>query len=366
MGMLELLLDTPLTPEQREYAETARGSAAGLLTVINDILDFSKIEAGKLALESLPFCLRDLLDTTMKPLALCAHQKRLQLVYEVLPEVPTTMVGDAGRLRQILINLVGNAIKFTAQGEVVVRVTSASQTADDIALHFSVRDTGIGIPLEQQQAIFEAFTQVDTSVTRQYGGTGLGLAITRQLVALMGGKLWVESTPGSGSTFHFTVRSHRHPETVEPPSISLPAIPPIQPPPARWRILLAEDNPVNQKLTVRILQKQGYTVVVANNGKEALATLHQEPVDLVLMDVQMPEMDGFEATARIRQQEQTTGQHLPIIAMTAYAMQGDRERCLQAGMDGYVSKPICTQELLVTIEHIMTGAPLPGAAPPAS
>ncbi len=367
MGMIGLLLDTPLTPEQQEYAETVHSAAEGLLTVINDILDFSKIEAGKLALEPLPFGLRDMLDATMKPLALRAHQKNLELAYEVLPEVPDTLVGDAGRLRQILVNLVGNAIKFTHQGEVVVRVETAAQTADDRCLHLTVCDTGIGIPPAQQQAIFEAFAQADTSTTRQYGGTGLGLAITRQLVGLMGGRLWVESTTGCGSTFHFTVRFNHQPEPMVPPP---PAAAPM------WRslpvlvaddnasnrrILLAEDNAVNQKFAVRVLEKRGYTVVVANNGKEVLAALTREPVDLVLMDVQMPEMDGFEATTAIRQQERETGRHVPIIAMTAHAMQGDRERCLEAGMDGYVSKPIHARELLAAIEQMMTANAAPAS-----
>ena len=373
MGMIELLLGTLLTPEQREYAETVRSSAEGLLTVINDILDFSKIEAGKLTLEALPFCLRDMLGATMKLLELRAHEKGLKLAYEVLPEVSDTLVGDAGRLRQILVNLVGNAIKFTPRGEVVVQVHTASQTADDICVHFSVRDTGIGIAPEKQPAIFEAFTQADTSITRQYGGTGLGLAITRQLVGLMGGRLWVESAMGCGSTFHFTVHFARYATSVTPPlpaaaviphDLPVPGVagePPVAPmpmaphgqPPAPGRILLAEDNVVNQKVAVRLLEKHGYTVVVANNGLEALAVLSREPFDLVLMDVQMPEMGGFEATAAIRWQEQETGRHMPIIAMTAHTMQGDRERCLEAGMDGYVSKPIRVQELLAVLERLM-------------
>src|SRR5262245_12207692 len=223
IGMTELLLDTPLTPEQREYAETVQGSAEGLLTIINDILDFSKIEAGKLVLERLPFSLRDILSTTLKPLALRAPEKGLELTYDVVPEVPDELLGDAGRLRQILVNLVGNAIKFTSQGEVLVRVDMEPQTADEVCLHLAVSDTGIGIPPEQQQIIFEAFAQADSSTTRQYGGTGLGLAISRQLVALMGGQMWVESQVGRGSTFHFTACFGQPTTPMAPP---LPVTPP--------------------------------------------------------------------------------------------------------------------------------------------
>jgi signal transduction histidine kinase/CheY-like chemotaxis protein len=373
IGMTELLLDTPLTPEQREYAETVQGSAEGLLTIINDILDFSKIEAGKLVLERLPFSLRDILSTTMKPLALRAHEKGLTLTYDVVPEVPDALLGDAGRLRQILVNLVGNAIKFTSQGEVLVRVDMESQTADEVCLHLAVSDTGIGIPPEQQQVIFEAFAQADSSTTRQYGGTGLGLAISRQLVELMGGHMGVESQVGRGSTFHFTA-CFGQPSTpmvpplpVAPPGMhSLPVLvvddaehgtsgPDVCPSQPRKRILVAEDNVINQKLVVRLLEKHGYMVVVANDGKEALAALARESFDLVLMDVQMPEIGGFEATAAIRQRERETGGYVPIIALTAHAMRGDYERCLAVGMDAHVAKPIRPQDLFEAIERVLTG-----------
>jgi CheY-like chemotaxis protein len=437
-----------------------------------------------------PFSLRNTLSTTMQTLALRAHETGLELTYEVLPEVSDALVGDAGRLRQILVNLVGNAIKFTAAGEVVARIAVASEAAADVCLHVAVRDTGIGIPPEKQRLIFDPFVQADSTTTRQYGGTGLGLAICRQLVGLMGGRIWVESAVGHGSTFHFTARFGRHFEPVIPPlqvqsarvrglpvlvvddnatnrriltemlkqwgmqatavasgqaalavmtqaievaqpfalgvldavmpdmdgytlatrikampaladtpllmltsacqpwgasrcqeagiaaslikpisqeglwyailvALGTPAAPPAAPVPSspdvgaeqrQLRVLLAEDNVVNQKLAVRLLTKRGCTVVVANNGKEALAALARGPFDVVLMDVQMPEMSGFEATSAIRQRERETGGHVPIIAMTAHAMRGDRERCLEAGMDHYVSKPIRAQDLFEAID----------------
>jgi two-component system, sensor histidine kinase and response regulator len=511
IGMTELALDTKLTAEQREYLTLVKGSADSLLTILNDILDFSKIEAGKLELEPVAFALRDNLGTTLKTLALRAHQKELQLASYVLPDVPDTLVGDSGRLRQIIVNLVGNAIKFTEQGEVVVQVrqyhgispndsTLEIEGDDAIVLHVSVRDTGLGIPEEKHQLIFEPFTQADGSTTRKYGGTGLGLAIASRLVRLMGGHLWVESTVGRGSTFHFTARfgiqrrpltvsmpvgridvrdlpvmvvddnatnrrimhemlTHwgMRPTTVESglaalnilkhmaevgtnfPLILLDAHMPemdgltvaerikqnpflkgihilmltssnqrdmearcrqlgisfcLRKPITRaelWtamtavlrrpkvqeertshlncsdyvsyrtevthipglRILLAEDNVVNQRLVVRLLEKHGHTTLVANSGREVLNALRQQPFDLVLMDVQMPETDGLEATIAIREQERQIGGHLPIIALTAHAMKGDYERCLAAGMDGYISKPINAQTLSRTISQVL-------------
>lgn len=482
IGMTELALDTELTSEQREYLSLVKTSADALLGLLNDILDFSKIEARKLQLDCVDFHLRDTLDDAMKALALRAQQKGLELVCHIPPDVPDALVGDPGRLRQVVVNLVGNAIKFTERGEVVVRVTQESQTADAIHLHVAVSDTGIGIPAEKQRLIFEAFAQQDSSTTRQYGGTGLGLTISAQLVELMGGRIWVESSVGQGSTFHFTTslglctepmarQAPRPPQDLEAlpvlvvddnatnrrileelltswrmrptvvaggaaalaelvraaasgepiPLVLLDAMMPemdgftlarrikqhpdlqkavlliltsaTRPAAAtcrelgvaacltkpvkqsellnaicsalsltfghddqatvvissaegqRLNVLLAEDNIVNQRLAVRLLEKQGHSVVVAETGKEALAALQQHPFDLVLMDVQMPEMDGFAATAAIREREKETGQHIPIIAMTAHAMKGDRERCLEAGMDGYVAKPVQAQEL---------------------
>ena len=494
IGMTELALDTELTTEQREYLGMVKLSAHSLLTVINDILDFSKIEAGKLDLDPIEFNPRDNIGNMAKTLALKAHQKRLEMVVDIQPGMPETLVGDPTRLRQILVNLVGNAIKFTQQGEIVLRVETKAQDDDSVMLHVCVMDTGIGVPQDRQKLIFEAFTQADSSMTRKFGGTGLGLTITSRLVELMGGRIWVESEPGKGSTFHFTAKFG----LVRVPAVRVPApesvdlrnmpvlvvddnatnrrmlegmllgwsmtptlaeggyealailhkakesgksfplvLTDMQMPdmdgfalaerikddpalagatimmltsagqrgdaarcrelgvaayltkPVRQsdlreailtalgnrsiekerpalvtrhslreahrnlRILLAEDNAVNQTLAIRLLEKRGHTVVLANNGREALVILeHGAPgeFDLALMDIQMPEMDGFEATAAIREIEKTTGFHLPIIAMTAHAMKGDKERCLAAGMDGYVAKPIHPDELFHAID----------------
>lgn len=493
IGMTELALDTELTHEQQEYLSIVKASADSLLQILNDILDFSKIEAGKLTLAPFPFSLRDSIGITMKTLALRAHEKGLELAYYIQPDVPDALIGDFGRLRQILINLVGNAIKFTPQGEVVVEVQKSEGSQS--LLHFLVRDTGIGIPPEKQDVIFDAFTQADGSITRKYGGTGLGLTISAQLVKMMGGQIWVESTVGCGSTFHFTaafdlqpnpvspsmaielalVRGQRvlvvddnatnrhflrdllihwdmNPTVIEGAQVAFTALEQAQEAGepftlmlldsmmpdidgitlAKWiketpsllrtaiiilssagqpedairfreigitayltksilqaelwtaildtlrstkeapepgsslphsaapqkdhhplRILLAEDNVVNQRLTLRLLEKRGHTVVVVSTGQEVLATFQQTPFDLVLMDVQMPEMNGLDATMLIRKQEKETGQHLPIIAMTAHAMEGDRERCLAAGRDGYISKPIQTKELFEVIEDVL-------------
>ena len=511
VGMTELSLDTDLTSEQREYLNMVKTSADHLLDVINDILDFSKIEAGKLDLEEIDFSLRESLENTVATLALRAHKKGLEIAEHVAAEVPDLLIGDPGRLRQIIVNLIGNAIKFTDKGEVVVRVNLESQQADAVCLHFAVSDTGIGIPLEKQSRLFTAFSQVDVSTTRKYGGTGLGLAISGQLVRMMGGRIWLESAAGCGSTFHFTVQMklsstapvtrvlaepvsihglpvlvvddnstnrrileemltnwHMKPTAVESgraalsvleraseagepfalvlldsnmpemdgfalaeqikriPSLGTATvmmlssadrrgdtahcrelglasylIKPIRQsdlldaittvlgasleagrteagqraaaaarqlgePPRPLRLLLAEDNAVNQRLASRLLEKRGHTVVIAVNGHDAVRTLcppavsdgngRELPFDAVLMDVQMPEMDGFEATAAIRAHEQSHGGHLPIIAMTAHAMKGDRERCLAAGMDGYVAKPLQAQELFEVVEGFFRNA----------
>ncbi len=503
IGMTELALGTELTAEQREYLELVKSSADYLLAVINDILDFSKIEAGKLDLDPVDFNLRDHLDETITTLSLRAHAKGLELACHVLDDVPETLVGDACRLRQVLVNLIGNAVKFTHAGEVAVRVEREFQDEATVRLHFSVRDTGIGIPREKLSLLFQAFSQVDASTTRKYGGTGLGLAISLQLVKLMGGRVWVESEPGEGSTFHFTVRlglsSSIVPSRVPADLARLRGLPVLvvddnatnrrilgdmlrhwdiapvlvesgrqalaalhaaadagkpfplvlldnmmpemdgfmlaeeivrHPGLARstlmmlssadrhkdiarcrdsgiqtyltkpikraelqaailsalggapvhemhgarravtagarsLRVLLTEDNVVNQKLAVRLLEKRGHSIVVAGNGREALEVLARESFDVVLMDVQMPEMDGFEATRRIRERERTTGDHVPIIAMTAHAMKGDRERCLEEGMDGYISKPLQPSELFESVESLAAVA-RPEAKPTAS
>ena len=504
LGMTELLLDTPLTQEQREFAETVKSSAAALLSVLNDILDFSKIESGRMQLEAIPFQVRGTVRDALRTLAPKAHEKRLELTFEVAEEVPETVVGDPGRLRQVLLNLVANAIKFTETGEVVVRAAVESGGEGHL-LHFAVRDTGIGIPADKRERIFEAFRQADGSTTRRYGGTGLGLTICRQLLDLMGGRIWVESEVGAGSTFHFTARlpageepdagrlsdaalaglpvlvvddsrTNRDllarslegwglkPTAVEdgasalavlkfaaregppfrlvltdllmpgmdglelgrriredeslsevemilltsagqrgdstrcretgfasylskpvPPADLLEAIKvvlargrPERPLPLVTRhslrerrrgarILLAEDNPVNQTVAVRLLEKRGHTVVAVASGREALRAVEREAFDLVLMDVQMPDLDGYEATAILRARERDRGTHLPIVALTAHAMSGDRERCLAAGMDAFLTKPVQAEELEATLQRLVAdGPPRPPAAAPAA
>jgi signal transduction histidine kinase/CheY-like chemotaxis protein len=495
LGMNDLVLETDLTPEQRDYASTVRESALSLLTVINDILDFSRIEAGKMSLDPVSFALEDTLDGALKTLAFRAHQKGLELLCRVAPEVPKSLVGDSIRLRQILLNLVGNAIKFTEKGEVMVSADIEGQAGQAFVLHFTVSDTGIGIPPDRQKAIFDAFTQADGSTTRKYGGTGLGLSICARLVELMGGRIWVESELGEGSRFHFTASVDRAPESPHPPQrldqeqlagihvliiddntvnrrilneactfwgmcpdpassgligltmmrqaktaqnpyrlvlldaqmpemdgfqvarrirqdmdlsdavvmmlsscdlsedaarcrelgISRYLVKPVmqpdlmdailttlgragQPRPvesresrlnfdklAGRRILVAEDHPVNRHLVLTILESKELIPIVAGNGMEVLQALDDGPFDLILMDVQMPVMDGLRATQLIREREKSTGGHMPILAMTAGAMKGDRERCLQAGMDGYIAKPVRPDELYQAIADALSG-----------
>jgi signal transduction histidine kinase/ligand-binding sensor domain-containing protein/DNA-binding response OmpR family regulator len=495
IGMTELALDTDLSVEQREYMGIVKGSAESLLSLINDILDFSKIEAGKMDMDPVDFDIRESLGEALKTLAFRAHKKGLEIAFDIHSEVPNFVVGDSGRLRQVILNLVGNALKFTEKGEVVLEVSVEETALDKVCLHFAVRDTGIGIPADRQAQVFEAFAQADSSTTRKYGGTGLGLAISVRLVHLMGGRIWLESEEGKGSTFHFTTSfrssegtvlpqpvevqelkdlrvlvvddnstNRRILETIlkkwqmrpvavpdgecalkaltdasrqgEPYSLILldsempemdgftlverirqcpeltgatimmltssggpgdtarcrelgievylmkpvrqsellaatqrilgkypavvrralaeePAIHVVPP----SQVLLVEDNLVNQKLADRLLTKRGHTVTIANNGEECLAILAERSFDFVLMDVQMPVMDGFEATRAIREKEKSFGGHVKIIAMTANSMQGDKEKCLVAGMDAYVSKPIRLPELLAT----MAGLASPGA-----
>lgn len=354
IGMTELTLSTDLTAKQREYLEMVQQSAEALLVVINDILDLSKIEAQKIELDPIPFRLRDSLGGMLKPLAVQAHKKRLLLVYDVHSDVPDALHGDLGRLQQIIVNLVGNAIKFTSRGEIGIKVRAEVSAPKEASLHVSVADTGIGIPADKLDTIFAPFMQADGSMTRRYGGTGLGLTISARLVEMMGGRIWVESTVGLGSTFHFTVRIGVQRGAYEAiiPSGS-PPLPTEAVTMRPLRILLVEDSIVNQKLTMWTLEKAGHRVSLANNGKEAVASLEEQPFDLVLMDVQMPEMDGLEATAAIRHREKLKCQHTPIIALTAHAMQGDRERFLGVGMDGYVSKPIRQEELLQAIRELV-------------
>jgi two-component system, sensor histidine kinase and response regulator len=483
MGMTDLVLDTELSVDQRECLEIVKLSADSLLTVVNDILDFSKIEAGKLDLETIDFNLRDCMEEALKTFAVRADERGLELLGEIASDVPELVAGDPGRLRQIIFNLVSNAIKFTPQGEVVLQVELENEEHDPIVLRFTVADTGVGIPADKQQSIFAPFTQADSSTTRKYGGTGLGLTISASLASMMGGRMWLESKVGEGARFCFTARfagskKRTELEKLSPEADGLrglkilvvddnrtnrrilqrtlqlwgaqvssvagaeqalanlilagesdqpyqvvvtdvhmpemdgfdlvetirsrPAIAgigvvmltsgggtdeiersrkmdiksyahkpirrrelfsaivrasghlPVAGPStvAAWRaparrlhILLAEDSRINQAIASRILKKLGHTLEIANNGNEALSLLALKPFDLVLMDVQMPEMDGLSATASIRERESSTQTHIPIIAMTAHAMRGDRERCMDAGMDGYVSKPINVPDL---------------------
>jgi len=352
LGATELALDTDLNPEQREYLGMAKTSAETLLSILDDILDYSKIEAGKLDLDPISFRLRECLALATKPLALRAQQKNLEFNCDVHSDVPEQIIADPTRLRQVVINLVGNAIKFTDRGKVGLEVGVDARYGDRLQLHFVVRDTGIGIPAAKQEIIFAAFSQADGSTVRRFGGTGLGLTISLRLVKMMGGKIWVESQPGRGSSFHFTTQARAAIDAVLVDCaqgaglISSHSLPDGQ---RKLRILLAEDNAINQMLAARLIEKRGHLVTVVNNGREALTALEKGSFDVVLMDVQMPDMDGFEATSEIRNKETGTGNHLPIIAMTAHSMTGDRERCLAAGMDSYVSKPIRPEELFKEI-----------------
>jgi signal transduction histidine kinase/DNA-binding NarL/FixJ family response regulator len=352
VGMTELALDTELSVEQREYLTAVRSSANSLLVLLNDVLEFSTIESGKLELEPVAFRIRESVNDSLDALVARAASKDLKLDCDIVQDVPDVLVGDVRRLRQLIVNLVGNAIKFTDEGSVHLLVDLAERMEDRVDLHFAVSDTGIGIPEDKLEAIFVPFEQVDTSSTRRFGGTGLGLALATKLAQIMGGRIWAESAPGRGSTFHFTARFALAASAEE----TLPAVE-SQPPPSdettapqrRLRVLLAEDNSINQAYAVRTLRKRDHEVVVANNGAEAIENWEREPVDLVLMDLQMPEVDGFEATAAIREREAKTGRHTPIIAITAHA---DRERCLAVGMDGYVAKPIRASKLFAEIERV--------------
>jgi two-component system sensor histidine kinase/response regulator len=340
LGMTELTLDTELNAEQREYLRLIQTSGHHLLSVINDVLDLSKIEAGKMTLEQTDFSLADMLEAELRTLAMRAEQKGLRLRFSCAPEVPDGLLGDPLRLRQVLINLLGNALKFTEAGELELSVQLAGTPprADALRLRFAVRDTGIGIPLEKQEAIFEAFAQADSSTTRKFGGTGLGLTISARLVEQMGGRLEVESAAGQGSTFSFTVPFGRGAPLRKPRSSEGLTLPGRE----RLRVLVAEDQSVNRFYVRRLLEKMGHQVALVVDGQEALEITAQEPFDLVLMDVQMPRLSGLEASEAIRARERASGsaQRLPIWALTAHALLGDAEKCLAAGMDGYLTKPI--------------------------
>jgi CheY-like chemotaxis protein/nitrogen-specific signal transduction histidine kinase len=365
IGMTSLLLDTELTDEQRNFAEIVRKSGENLLSLINDILDFSKIEAGKMDLEIIDFDLRPTLEDTAELLGLRAAEKGLKLICRIDPAVPSHLKGDPGRLRQIITNFVGNAIKFTHQGEVVISAKRAAEEESFVTILFAVHDTGIGIPTERLDAVFAPFTQVDETTIRKYGGTGLGLAICKQLTELMGGEIGVTSQEGCGSTFWFTAHFEKQPngETQCTVSLPLPHGTKSSTTGAGYadqgvRILLAEDNIINQKVAQNMLNKLGYKTDVVANGFEAVRALEMIDYDLVLMDCLMPEMDGFTATAAIRDiASKVKNRTIPIIAMTANAMQGDREKCLEAGMDDYLAKPVRKEALAAVLEtHIKKSA----------
>jgi len=350
IGMTALVLQSDVTAEQRAYLEIVESSADSLLVIINDILDFSKMEAGKLSLDPIEFDLPARIDDIMRLLAPRAAQKKIGLIHTVAPDVPTRLIGDPGRWRQIIVNLVGNAIKFTESGEVTVRIELGARDSAGDTIHISVADTGIGIAAESQAAIFDSFAQADASTTRKFGGTGLGLSIASQLTRLMGGRIWVNSVPRIGSTFHVTIPFQLAPEDALP-VVQIPAsahtkgFRPL-------RVLLAEDNAVNALLASVLLKKAGHHVTHVVNGRKALDALAENAFDLILMDVQMPEMDGMEATAQIRRSEGSTGRHIPIVAFTAHAMAEDRKRFLDVGVDGYLTKPFSPDQLHAVIDSL--------------
>lgn len=383
LGMVELTKQTRLNAEQLDFLNTATRSGQALLAVVNDVLDFSKVDAGKMDLASEEFRPVDVIEESMAMLSARAREKDLKVLRHISPDVPKCLVGDPRRLKQVLLNLIGNAIKFTPHGEIIVSAETEKFKGDSTTLKLCVADTGVGIAREQQELIFEAFCQADTSHTRKFGGTGLGLTISARLVALMGGKIWVESEPGQGSRFYCTVvcKLPSRSSGITPSGVTSLGMMPSEVTPSAMactmqgaekaesllassiqrsseamlgssplKILLAEDNVINQKLAVKLLERKGHQVVVAGDGREALEKLDQSAFDLVLMDVQMPELDGLQATMEIRRREQKTLEHIPVIALTAHAMKGDRERCLEAGMDDYIAKPINPQVLYQTID----------------
>jgi signal transduction histidine kinase/ActR/RegA family two-component response regulator len=363
IGMTNLALDTELNDEQKDYLVMVQTSANSLLNLVNQLLDFSRIEAGAVVLENAPFSLREMMDAVTRTFSAQAAVKGLSFTCLTRGEPPDMLIGDPARLRQIVVNLVGNAVKFTRQGEVRLEVEETSQEEERLGLRFTVSDTGVGIPRHKLGSIFEAFTQADGTTTRRYGGAGLGLAISARLVAMLGGEILVESEPDRGTSFHFTAVFRLPPRAPEPENTdledevrSLASRVAAEGRSRGYHVLVAEDNPINQKLAVRLLEKRGYRVSLAENGLEALACLKQQRFDMVLMDVQMPEMGGLEATRRIREREQISGEHIPIVAMTANAMKGDRERCLESGMDDYVSKPILPEEMFRIMEAQLAAA----------
>jgi PAS domain S-box-containing protein len=352
LGMIDLTMNTKLNAEQTENIAIAKGCAETLLNVINDILDFSKIEAGKLVIASRPFNIAQVVAKTVRLHTVKAEEKGLKIVCNIPADLPQMVEGDAGRLEQVLHNLLSNAIKFTTEGEIALSMYKVTPSQGGLEFCFAISDTGIGIAAEDQQCLFKSFSQVDGSLTRKYGGSGLGLAISKQLVELMGGRIWLESQQGQGSIFYFTVRLKlggaalcQTAQLMEERSLARPVT-----------ILLVEDDKINQKVIKLMLEQKGYSVEAVENGREALVRLTEKNFDVVLMDIQMPELDGVEATRRIRQLEKGSTRHQPIIAVTAYALAGDRERFLQAGMDDYLAKPLKMQELYVVIDKVLERA----------
>jgi signal transduction histidine kinase/CheY-like chemotaxis protein/HPt (histidine-containing phosphotransfer) domain-containing protein len=348
LGMTDLALTEKLPATVRKYLQTAKESAGVLLELLNEILDLSRIEAGRFELKTIPFSVRDTVEQVIKTLRVRAREKGLALIYRLPSDMPESFVGDPLRLRQILMNLVDNAIKFTHSGRVTVNARILEHTNENARIEFAVSDTGIGISPEDQEKIFIPFTQADASTTRNYGGTGLGLTISRKLVELMEGRIWVESRPGQGSTFYFTVplklQKGESAEKIKPRKT------PLHSSRRGLRVLLVEDTPTNQKLAEFLLARRGHVIEIAQNGRQAVEMVEKKTYDVVLMDVQMPVMDGFQATAAIRALSDPVKSHVPIIAMTAHALKGDAERCLEAGMDSYVSKPIQGEELIELVE----------------
>ena len=361
IGMTGLLLETELTPEQRDYVETVRTSGDTLLEIINDILDFSKIEAGRVRMETIDFSPKHVTEEAVELFSEPAANKGIELVLDVDPDVPSTAIGDPGRLRQVLINLIGNGVKFTDSGEVVVRVRRLESTGPGVQLQFEVADTGIGLTEEEQARVFSTYSQVDSSTTRRHSGTGLGLATARMLAQLMGGAVSVESEKGAGSRFLFTAlfrEGAARPDRVAGRRFVDDESIPTDGAQRSARVLVVEDNAANVKVAVRMVERLGYRADVAGDGVEAVRVLGQVHYDAVLMDCQMPEMDGYEAARAIRRNE-TDGHRTPIIAMTASALSGDRERCLAAGMDDYISKPVKLHVVAAMLERWLKADAVP-------
>jgi signal transduction histidine kinase/HPt (histidine-containing phosphotransfer) domain-containing protein len=373
IGLTEIALQTELTAEQREYMDLIRASGESLLALVNDVLDISKVEAGQLAVDSIPFSLRGCIGDAMTILTFEARVKGLDFSLDIAPETPDQLLGDPLRLRQIVLNIACNAIKFTEQGSVTLSARPESATDADLCCHFCVRDTGIGIPAEKQSEIFSPFCQADASTARRYGGTGLGLAIAARLIQLMRGRIWLESAPGQGSTFHFTVHfglvHHSQADAqLSGATLATRSGSGQRVTGPKLSVLLVEDNSLNRRLAQIALGKAGHTIMAVDSGDRALEALRQQRFDLVLMDVQMPGKDGIDTTREIRRMERECGERVPIIALTAQALSGDRERCLEAGMDGYLVKPIRPTALLDAVERAgltrgrPSGLPEPGAA----